>query len=119
MVIRSEQRRPVSRFQVTQALVDLLGTMYERAELSQNQVDRFFEKLCLVEFVARPTVIRGRDCPVEFRWKSRAPSTGVWAILAPRYDPWSRDHLGTRREAGHQRRQQSQHGDDRVTGVHW
>jgi predicted RNA-binding Zn-ribbon protein involved in translation (DUF1610 family) len=93
-VCLAEQRRPDSRFTATQVLIDLLGTMYQRRELAQNQIDRFFENLCPVECVARPTVIRGRDCPLELRWESRVPRSGVWAMLAPQDTRFARHPRG-------------------------
>jgi len=74
-----EQARPVERIAVTPQMVDLLGTFYEGNLLAEDQIDRFFNNLCLLTLGVRPTVIPGRDCPIMVVSENRAPRNGVWA----------------------------------------
>jgi hypothetical protein len=75
----TEQSRPNVRGAVTSQLIDLLGALYERDRLTAGQVDRFFENLCLLELRVRPTVIRGREFPLQLVLQGRTPNSGVWA----------------------------------------
>lgn len=74
----TEQSRPNVRGVVTAQLIDLLGTLYEGDRLTADQVNRFFENICLLELRVRPTVISGREFPVKLVLQGRTPNSGVW-----------------------------------------